>query len=170
MITINLRETSAEEIKAIMELRKMGVTDEQIQARYNIFHMKPMPAPAVTEKTSKCENCIHENVCSFYFGLTKETVADNLNCIFYKDKSLFVELLCKVGTTLYFLYNRPHADKPDLTPKIYETNKWYFDVDEKGISILPRDIHGYNGEYHYYLGKTVFLTSEEAERARGKEK
>ena len=72
---------------------------------------------------------------------------------------------CKVGATLYFLYDRPHADKPDLTPRIYETNEWYFDVDEKGVSIKPRWVHGYKGEYHYYLGKTVFLTKEEAEKA-----
>ena len=106
---------------------------------------------------SKCDNCLCNPVCDHNkYGWE--------NCNNFKDKSLFVELPCKVGATLYFLYNRPHADKPMLTPKIYETNKWYFDVDEKGISILPRDIHGYNHEYHYYLGKTVFLTKEEAER------
>ena len=71
---------------------------------------------------------------------------------------------CKVGATLYFLYDRPHADKPDLTPRIYETNEWYFDVDEKGVSINPRWVHGYKGVYHYYLGKTVFLSREDAER------
>ena len=62
------------------------------------------------------------------------------------------------------IFQRPYADTPDLTPKIYQTNEWYFDVDEEGISILPRDIHGYNHEYHYYLGKTVFLTKEDAEQ------
>lgn len=72
---------------------------------------------------------------------------------------------CKVGATLYFLYDRPHADKPDLTPRIYETNEWYFDVDEKGVSINPRWVHGYKGVYHYYLGKTVFLSREDAEKA-----
>lgn len=71
---------------------------------------------------------------------------------------------CKVGETLYFLYDRTYANRPDLTPRIYETNQWYFDVDEKGISILPRSIHGYKGKHHYYLGKTVFLTREEAEK------
>ena len=72
---------------------------------------------------------------------------------------------CKVGTILYFLYDRPHADKPDLTPRIYETYRWYFDVDTRGISIKPREVHGYRGSYHYYLGKTVFLTREEAKKA-----
>lgn len=72
---------------------------------------------------------------------------------------------CKVGTTLYFLYNRPHADKPDLTIKIYETADWYFDIDKDGIVINTRNIHSCNKKYDYYLGETVFLTREEAEKA-----
>lgn len=72
---------------------------------------------------------------------------------------------CKVGTTLYFLYNSPYADKPDLTPRIYETYRWYFDVDKTGIVINTSDIHSFNKEYDYHLGKTVFLTREEAEQA-----
>ena len=78
---------------------------------------------------------------------------------------------CKVGDTVYFLYNRIFADRPDLTPRIYKTNDWYFDIDKKGISILPRSIHSYKGKHHYYLGETVFLTRAEAEKAlkeRGK--
>lgn len=72
---------------------------------------------------------------------------------------------CKVGTTLYFLYNNPYADKPDLTPRIYKTTDWYFEVDKTGIVINTSDIHSFNKEYDYHLGKTVFLTREEAEKA-----
>lgn len=72
---------------------------------------------------------------------------------------------CKVGTTLYFLYNNPYADKPDLTPKIYKTTKWYFEVDKTGIVINTSDIHSFNKKYDYYLGENVFLTKEEAEKA-----
>lgn len=72
---------------------------------------------------------------------------------------------CKVGTTLYFLYNSPYADKPDLTPRIYKTTDWYFEVDKTGIVINTSDIHSFNKKYDYHLGKTVFLTREEAERA-----
>ena len=72
---------------------------------------------------------------------------------------------CKVGETLYFLYNNPYADKPDLTPRIYKTTKWYFEVDKAGIVINTSDIHSYNKKYDYYLGETVFLTREEAEKA-----
>lgn len=72
---------------------------------------------------------------------------------------------CKVGTTLYFLYNSPYADKPDLTPRIYKTTDWYFEVDKTGIVINTSDIHSFNKKYDYHLGKTVFLPREEAERA-----
>lgn len=77
---------------------------------------------------------------------------------------------CKVGTTLYFLYNSPYADKPDLTPRIYKTTDWYFEVDKTGIVINTGDIHSFNKKYDYYLGETVFLTKQEAEQALAKMK
>ena len=81
-----------------------------------------------------------------------------------------IELPCKVGTTLYFLYNSPYADKPDLTPRIYKTTDWYFEVDKTGIVINTSDIHSFNKKYDYYLGETVFLTKQEAEQAFAKMK
>jgi hypothetical protein len=82
-----------------------------------------------------------------------------------KQSENVIELPCKVGTTLYFLYNSPYADKPDLTPRIYKTTDWYFEVDKAGIVINTCDIHSFNRVWDYVLGKTVFLTREEAERA-----
>ena len=35
MVTIKLNETSAEDAKAIMELKKLGISDEQIQEWYD---------------------------------------------------------------------------------------------------------------------------------------
>ena len=63
---------------------------------------------------------------------------------------------CKVGTTLYFLYNSPYADKPDLTPRIYKTTDWYFEVDKTGIVICTSDIHSFNKKYDYFLEKRCF--------------
>ena len=80
------------------------------------------------------------------------------------ENGTLIELPCKVGTTLYFIYNRPYADKPNLAPKIHETNNWYFDVCQKGVAISTRNSYGYNGEYFYYLGEMVFLTKAEAEK------
>ena len=72
---------------------------------------------------------------------------------------------CKVGDALYFLYDDTFAYRPKITTYIYETNDWYFDIDQKGTSILPRSVRSYKGKHHYYLGETVFLTKEEAEKA-----
>ena len=80
------------------------------------------------------------------------------------ENGTIIELPCKVGTTLYFIYNRPYADKPNLAPKIHETNNWYFDVCQNGVAISTRNPYGYNGEYFYYLGEMVFLTKAEAEK------
>ena len=80
------------------------------------------------------------------------------------ENGTLIELPCKVGDTLYFIYNRPLADKPNLTPRIHETSNWYFDIDKKGIAISTRNPYGYNGKYFYYLGEMVFLTKAEAEK------
>lgn len=120
-----------------------------------------------------CKNCIHFEMCLKKCGKSKafaETVDEEYfshadKCDYFKDKSRYIELPCKVGTTLYFLYNSPYADKPDLTPRIYKTTDWHFEVDKTGIVINTDDIHSFNKVYDYYLGKTVFLTREEAERA-----
>ena len=113
-----------------------------------------------------CKNCLYNDVCDN--KLLTLSVIEYGDCSRFKDKSRYIELPCKVGITLYFLYNRPFADKPDMTPRIYETDEWYFDVGEKGISICPRVVHGYNHEYFYELGKTVFLSRAEAENALNK--
>lgn len=87
------------------------------------------------------------------------------NAGYRKQSENVIELPCKVGTTLYFLYNSPYADKPDLTPRIYKTTDWYFEVDKTGIVINTSDIHSFNKKYDYYLGETAFLTKQEAEKA-----
>lgn len=98
-------------------------------------------------------------------------LTDNIiNAGYRKQSENVIDLPCKVGTTLYFLYNSPYADKPDLTPRIYKTADWYFEVDKKGIVINTSDIHSFNKKYDYYLGETVFLTKQEAEQAIAKMK
>ena len=87
-----------------------------------------------------------------------------------KQSENVIELPCKAGTTLYFLYNRPYAGKPDLTPRIYKTDDWHFEIDKTGIVINTDDIHSFNKQYDYYLGEAVFFTKKEAEQAIAKMK
>lgn len=50
---------------------------------------------------SKCENCIHYELCLWQKGGVNLMILND--CDHFKDKSLFVELPCAIGTTIYEL-------------------------------------------------------------------
>ena len=103
---------------------------------------------------SKCENCICNPVCDHNkYGFE--------NCDNYKDKSLFVELPCKVGDTVYMM------SRGEIIPMIvnsisfngnckYMLNCSYADEETHGYSLLTftEKTKGYYWE----------LTRAEAER------
>ena len=70
------------------------------------------------------------------------------------------------GTELHFLWSREHADNPK-PPRIHSTKDWIFEVRDDGKTWLSsNDIPvGYYGEYLHQLGKSVFLTQEQAKKA-----
>ena len=121
------------------------------------------------EKMEKLQDRLIKRSCSEYNVRNSMLLVEASRAIgdlleaYRKQSENVIELPCKVGTTLYFLYNSPYADKPDLTPRIYKTTDWYFEIDKTGIVICTSDIHSFNKEYDYHLGKNVFLTQEEAE-------
>ncbi len=51
---------------------------------------------------NKCENCIHYDACKKISDVHGLAFGSSPFCDHFKDKSLFVELPCKVGDTLYF--------------------------------------------------------------------
>ena len=82
----------------------------------------------------KCKNCYHCEICKKYAikSGVPETVLDKAlgeefehleghDC--YKDKSLIVELPCKIGDTVYIHYVLPNEIKQ---MKIVNTNFIYF--------------------------------------------
>jgi hypothetical protein len=94
---------------------------------------------------------------AYYHKVDKEKVipfmvdknSEELNCDHYKDKSLCVELPCKVGDKLYWL--SLHRDMVEAHLK--ETG--FVAKLENGFEyIIPFDV----------IGKTVFLTKEDAEK------
>ena len=124
-----------------------------------------------------CKDCLYYEVCADFrrnicetdqkrfeeYRLNSDGLCDN-----FKDKSRYVELLCKVGDTVYIIDNR---DMLDVDPsvcsvvedEIYEMGygrtqsgelKWLFLVYETGEDFYDDEI-----------GKFVFLTREEAEKA-----
>ena len=96
-----------------------------------------------------CKDCVHYEVCRS---------SDNEpfdECNHFKPKSRFVELPCEVGQTVHYIAFR----------KIYESK-----VAE--ITVVPFEkvkfeMHCYGGMCYDLrdLGKTVFLSREEAEKA-----
>ena len=70
---------------------------------------------------------------------------------------------CKVGTELHFLWDRTQFGFP---VEILSTDDWQICTDIDGTYIDCDDIPiHFNGTSRYVLGKTVFLTKEEAEQA-----
>lgn len=122
-----------------------------------------------------------------YKRLTKKSVddgtvqiycADRIAGCYHKDK-MILERLCKLedkieqgtlielpiahGTELHFLYSREHYGKPQPAC-VHSTRTWIFNIGYDGkmwFSVAGRGI-GYYGDYTHELGKTVFLTREEA--------
>ena len=116
----------------------------------------------------KCENCIHCEVCKRYL-MSTDITPEELNkigkreqtkqCEFFKDKSLIVELLCKVGDDLYWISdeNKVECQKNAIIGVV---------VKNDGFEVLDTD-----GNRDKLGTRFAYLTREEAEKAlreRGK--
>ena len=84
-----------------------------------------------------CKNCLHGDVCF--------TVLDSMQCQYFKDRSRFVELPCKVGEKIFYFDTKGRIHDSTVTQLIYGASGFL--------------IGGYQ------IGKTVFLTREAAEQA-----
>ena len=116
---------------------------------------------------SKCENCIHYKACEDWVDnllerhiFPYECEGDEKPCEFYKDKSLFVELPCKVGQTVWLL---------ELS-KVQQARVNEINISLSGNVVvvdLILDSFALNRNraiYFVQFGKTLFLTKEEAEK------
>ena len=106
---------------------------------------------------SKCENCVHCAVC----GLVQYY---SNGCHHFKDKSLVVELPCKVGDKVYILGCKTDKDKLEIFEDVVvEVIIRHFDKYQ--IRRIRVKDFGNSGYINFcYLGKTVFLTKEDAEK------
>ncbi len=105
-----------------------------------------------------CKNCLHYEVCADVMKkelFIKEKMLKIANpiCKCFLDKSKIIELPCKVGDKVY----RPSnclgvVQFVIISCSIYESEMFFTD-DSENIIYLPD------------IGKTVFLTHEEADRA-----
>ena len=97
-----------------------------------------------------CKDCLHYEVCD----CAGEYQYPQGYCKFFKDKSEWVHLPCKVGNTVYCF--APCFDEK-RQPKIRVTETKVVDI--KTIATVPG--MEFNVEK---IGKTVFLTRDEAEK------
>ncbi len=109
---------------------------------------------------ANCKDCLSYDVC-----LMREIVEENYperhyteknNCDHFNERSKLIELPCKVGDTVYFI-KAAFSYLP--TPKAEKIRK----IELYDIDVLFRTK---NRSFAVEkIGKTVFLTKEEAERA-----
>ena len=110
-----------------------------------------------------CKDCLHYGVCNCIGNIA-------LPCADFQDKSEWVHLPCKVGDTAYILGRN----------LLKGANAWYIEKITIAVVDMERSALGTDcciqAECELiggYLGATVFLTKEEAEKAlaeRRKEK
>lgn len=99
---------------------------------------------------SICKDCIHYEICDKYVA-PNESFPEVDGCRCFKDKAVFVELNCKVGDTVYQtdgirIYE---LEVFEVTLKNY---KPYYETESIDFDDTA-------------IGKSIFLTREEAERA-----
>lgn len=114
---------------------------------------------------SKCENCIHYEVCET-FGNTRCRLEHN--CRNFKDKSLCVELPCKVGDTVYMPWEWNGQTGIACLKVTNITNiigfGWDFGTDFDTDDEAYADKYNLGRFYLHEIGKTVFLDRGEAEK------
>ena len=125
---------------------------------------------------ASCKDCMHDKVCSEYFhafwGHTANKHSDLINaepkdCPYFKDRSRFVELPCKVGDKVYL--DNLHIKYADVIGIYIDAFGGVFDL---RIYTNIQLANGFGYEYFISkdytfedIGKRIFLTKEEAEAA-----
>ena len=110
---------------------------------------------------AKCENCYHAEICKNYpnTGLPPKMRQELVNkgCEHYKDKSLIIELPCRVGDTVYCVGTECLADRNGVKCEKWQAENPSSDCDE--------EIGCYGYVRFSELGETLCLTHDEAERS-----
>ena len=105
---------------------------------------------------AKCENCYHYEACKSCHEEFNYMVGENLgvvNCPLFEDKSLIVELPCRVGDDLYWI-----SDENEV--KCQRNAIVGIVVKDSGFEVLDTD-----GNIDKIGTRYAYLTREEAERA-----
>lgn len=122
---------------------------------------------------ASCKECLHYDVCEARIAAdenySERNYTENNNCSNFKDRTRFVELPCKVGDVVYSYCEDLFRILPYFIEQIiisYDSdspNNEY--VTFNGISSSASELLDDMDFTVDEIGKTVFLTREEAEKA-----
>ncbi len=119
-----------------------------------------------------CENCEHYEACNFWIAMSDiARMFFKGECVYFKDKSKeksrMIELPCKVGDTVWYLNKYWHIALQ--RNKVYEARVARIVLLQEAIFLSLRlTTEGgvcMEAVEIKEIGKTVFLTREEAEKA-----
>lgn len=114
-----------------------------------------------------CKDCVHYEVCKEQDAMLGENKIDEIVgveklCEYFKPKSRFVELPCEVGQTVYLI------DEHQKVAEIKECEVTRIEFDRNSILVIVIEWKSLRGRRYGctvgYIGKTVFLSREEAEK------
>lgn len=111
-----------------------------------------------------CRDCIHYDVCGMCGN--EDDIKAMTFCRYFKDKSRIIELPCKIGDTLYYVYR----DWVNNTYYVTEATIWeisttdnYWNSQLIYFKITYTDCYGDTDRANAIYGSRIFLTEEEAE-------
>ena len=100
---------------------------------------------------ASCKECIHFDRCKGLYKFDRLQKAVSKGCSYFKDRSQFVELPCKLGDTVYYF---------NSAGKIFSQKVSGFIVNFVGI-LVDSDVMFDS----HLMGDRFFSTREEAEQA-----
>lgn len=106
-----------------------------------------------------CKDCYHYDVCKFYNkNLPEEYDPIEWQCDNFKNKSLVVELPCKIGDKVYYLSIKSAIP---LTYKIVQAEVLNYNINRYGI--FDAKVKLLNNSVFSATIDEIFLTKEETE-------
>lgn len=103
---------------------------------------------------TSCKDCIHCEACKNLYETHGDMLSgDSYICAYFKDRSKFIELPCKVGEAVYFI--KKSKIIKDSVRDIQYDSAW------KGFSFHTLVDTWYESD----IGKKIYFTKEQAEQA-----
>ena len=128
-----------------------------------------------------CKDCLHYEACKGTYFSAKEysgilyefdgEMYGDSGCEDFTDRSEWVHLPCKIGDTVYYLRGAYYLkNKNNWAVEPIKVTEFSMKIGRNG-KLYPLSIIANGTRYPLTsIGKTVFLTREEAEKALGEKK